>query len=356
MRKSIADSENSKVRYLTRRMAVVAVLALAATTMIGVSSASAAATLTNTTWSVSNNQASAPAVTYTFELTTGSAGTIGSVTATVPTDTAGTVGLGTVYGLSAGTVSFVAGTAKTSTAAATLGVLTYTVTTPASVPAGTPLYIEFTGLTNTATTGPYTSTVTTLDSASATIDTGTSSSVSIAGTSTAVTVQIPKSLTFTNDTPSFTLQMDPSVPALSDQTKAVTVTVMTNAGSGYTLTANDTGLTAPSATGTTPATTYTIPAASTGTAVGVTSFAANTFGVSAALTGGVNSLAALQGALAPSGDYVGYTTTGQALVVATKPTGGSADSLVLTNRLKIDYNTAAGTYTDSITYTAAPLY
>jgi len=341
MRKTIADSENSKVRYLTRRMAAVAVLALAATTMIGVTSASAAP-LTNTTWSVSNNQAGATGVTYTFELTTATAGTISSVTATVPTDTAGTVGAGTVYGLGAGTASLTGTT------------LTFEVGSPAAVSAGVPLYIEFTGLTNTATIGSYTSTVTTMDNAATPvqIDTATSPSVDIAGTSTAVTVQVPKSLTFTNDTPSFTLQMDPSLTALSDITKAVTVTVKTNAGQGYTLAAKDTGLV-------TGAPIHTIPAASTGVATGVAdaSFAANTFGFSAALTVTGGSLAAVDGAgLSNAGDYVGYTSAGETLVAATNPTGNTADSLLLTNRLKIDYNTAAGTYTDSITYTATPLY
>lgn len=114
MRKTIADM---KMQPLRRRMAAVAVLTLAATTMIGVTSASAAA-LTNTTWSVSNNQIGSTAVTYTFELTTATAGTIGSVTATVPTGTAGTVDVGTVYGLGAGTVALSETT------------LTYTVTTP----------------------------------------------------------------------------------------------------------------------------------------------------------------------------------------------------------------------------------
>lgn len=343
MRKTIADSENSKVRYLTRRMAAVAVLALAATTMVGVTSASAATLLTNTSWSVSNNQTGATAVTYTFELTTATPGIIGSVTATVPPGTAATsVGVGTVYGLGAGTATLLGTT------------LTYTVTDPGTVAtaAGVSLYIEFTGLTNTTTAGSYASTVTTMDNAATplAIDAADSPSVPFAGTSTVVTVQIPKSLTFTNDTPSFTLQMDPSLAALSDVTKAVTVTVKTNAGLGYTLAAKDTGLTSGS---------NTIPVASTGVATGVAdaSFAANTFGVSAALTPGGTSLANIPGAgLAVANNFVGYTSLGETLVSATKPTGNAGDSLVLTNRLKIDYNTAAGTYTDSITYTATPTY
>ena len=328
-------------------MAVVAVLALAATTMIGVSSASAASTgLTNTTWTVSDNQTGAAGVIYTFEFTTATAGTIKSVTATVPKDTAvGTVGFGQVWGLGAGAASF-AGTT-----------LTYTLTTAQAVAANVPLYIEFTGLTNTPTAGDNTSTVTTMDGSGTpvAIDTATSSSVSFGAASTAVTVQVPKSLTFTNNTPSFTLQLDPSLPALSTVSKDVTLTVKTNAGQGYTLAAKDSGL---KATGANSAT-YTLAAASTGVANGVASgsFAANTFGVSAtkSITGG--SLAAIQGAgLSVAGNFVGYTTTGETFLSGSKPTGNTADSLVLTNQVKIDYNTPGGTYTDSITYTATPTY
>ena len=326
-------------------MAVVAVLALAATTMIGVTSASAAP-LTNTTWSVSNNQTSATAVTYTFELTTATSGIIKTVTATVPSGTAGPVGAGTVYCLGAGTAAL-SGTT-----------LTYTVTEAVVVGVGIPIYIEFDGLTNTSTaTDSATSTVTTMDGATtpAAIDTATSSSVSFGAASTAVTVEIPKSLTFTNDTPSFTLLLDPSLTALSTVSKDVTLTVKTNAGQGYTLAAKDSGL---NATGANSAT-YTLAAASNGVATGVASgsFAANTFGVSAIKTIAGGSSAAIQGAgLGVSGNFVGYTTTGETFLSATKPTGNDADSLVLTNQVKIDYNAPAGTYTDSITYTAAPVY
>ena len=343
MRKTIADSEDSKFRYLTRRMAVVAVLALAATTLIGVSSANAAGALANPTWSVSNNQTGATGVTYTFEFTTATAGAIKTVTATVPSGTAGTVALGQTYGLGTGGVAL-SGTT-----------LTYTLATAQTVAAGVPLYIEFTGLTNTSTAGSYTSAVSTNDATAVVIDTATSPTVAFGAASTAVTVEIPKSLAFTNNTPSFTLQMDPSLTALEDISKAVTVTVKTNAGTGYSLAAKDTGLT----TTTDNTTAYTIPDASTGVATGVAtgSFAANTFGVSAALSVGGGSAAAIQGAgLGVSGNFVGYKAAGEAFLLATKPTGNIADSLVLTNRVKIDYNTPAGTYTDSITYTATPTY
>lgn len=342
-RNIIMDKTSARKRPLMRwRAAVVALFAIAATTIIGVAPANAA-TLTDTTWDVSNNQVGSTAVTYTFQFTTATTGTIGSVTATVPTGTAGTPAAGTAYGIGAGSVAL-SGTT-----------LTYTVTTPVSVAAGIPIYIEFTGLTNTTTAGTYTSTVTTLDNVAAPIDTATSPSVSFGATSTEITVQIPKSLTFTNDTPSFTLQMDPSLSALADVSHAVTVTVKTNAGQGYSLAAKNTGLK------TTGSPVHTIGAVTTGVSTGVASasFPANKFGISATLTSGGNSDVLLQGAgLSTSGNYVGYTTTGagETLVAATKPTGNTADTLVLTNRVKIDYTTPAGTYTDTITYTATPTY
>ena len=334
MRKATA---NMKIGSLSRRMAVVAVLALAATTMIGVTSASASA-LTKTTWSVSNNQTGAPGVTYTFEFTTATAGASKTVTATVPPGTTvGTIGVGQIWGLDAGGTPTLAG-----------DTLTYTLGTAQTVAANVPLYIEFTGLTNTSTaTDTATSTVSTND-ATAVIDTATSPAVAFGAASTVATVQIPKSLTFTNDTPSFNLQLDPSLTALSTVSKDVTLTVKTNAGTGYTLAAKDTGLVSGS---------NTIAVASTGVATGVASIPANTFGVSAIKTIAGGSLAAIQGAgLAVSGNFVGYTTGGETFLSATKPTGNTADSLVLTNQVKIDYNAPAGTYTDSITYTAAPVY
>ena len=343
MRKATA---NLKIKSLSGRMAVVAVLALAATTMIGVNSASAAAgTLANTTWSVSNNQTGASGVTYTFEFTTATAGAIKTVTATVPDGTAGavgTIGFGQVYGLGEGTVTLTSNT------------LTYTVGTAETVAAGVPIYIEIGGLTNTSTaTTTAASTVSTNNATPAVIDTATSPVVSFGAASTVVTVEIPKSLAFTNDTTSFELQLDPSLSALSTVSKAVTVTVKTNAGTGYSLAAQDGGLGSGS---------NTIAPTSTGVTDGKDSvaFAANTFGVSAALTVAGDSLAAIGGTaagLATTGNFVGYkSTASEVFLLATKPTGNIADILVLTNRVKIDYDTPAGTYTDTITYTATPTY
>ena len=185
-----------------------------------------AGTLTNMSWAVNNSQTGKTAVTYAFSFKTATAGTIKTVTMTVPAGTAGTVAVGTVYGLGAGTVGLAGNT------------ITYTVTSAVAVAANIPIYLSFTGLTNTSTAGSYTSTVTTQTSAPATIDTGTTGAVIFGSSSTTATVTVAQTLTFTNDTPSFSLSVDPTGTA-NNMSKAVTLTIQTNAASGYTLSASD---------------------------------------------------------------------------------------------------------------------
>jgi len=105
---------------------IVALAALAAGALVVSGSPASAATLTDVTWAVDNNMSAATGVHYTWTFTTVTAGTIADVTLTVPTGTAGTPTVASVFGLGAGTVSM-AGTT-----------VTYTVTTPAAVAAGTP--------------------------------------------------------------------------------------------------------------------------------------------------------------------------------------------------------------------------
>ena len=339
-----------KYHKMGGRIAAVAVLALAATTMVGVSAATATTgALTATTWSVSNNQTGASAVTYTYEFTTATAGIIKSVTATVPdgtTLTSTALGAGTHYGLEAGTVSF-----KADEATDAVETLTYTVTTttPETVAAGVPIYIEFTGLTNSSTARDASSTVTTLDNTATTpvpIDTATSPVVTFGAASTGVKVGVPRSLTFENDTPSFELKLDPAVAALSTVSKVVVLKVRTNAGQGYKLTAKNVALK------TTGGTVHTIPNAD---ATATTAQADDTFGFTAALTVKTTPTSTVS-TTAFGGKYIGYGTTAAELMAAAGPTGDTADVLTMTNRVKISFATPAGTYTDTITYVATPTY
>jgi hypothetical protein len=302
---------------------------------LGIVGPASAGTLTSVSWTVTNSQTGKTGVTYQYGMKTATTGTIASVTMTVPSGTSGTPGVGSVYGLGAGTASISGTTLK------------YTVTSPVSVSSGISLYISFTGLTNTSTAGSYTSTVTTQTSTPTTIDSGTSASVTFGSSSTSVSVSVGQTLTFTNNTPSFSLDVD---PADSTQSQSVVLTVQTNAASGYTVSASDIGLsrtTAPS---------YTIPDVSSGPTVGVSTFPADGWGVSATISAPGGSGAALASGLATAGNFVGYPSSAAAFVTATQQTGATADTLTLTNEVSVNYAVPEGTYTDTITYVVTPNY
>jgi len=324
---------------IRRRLLALAALVPAALSLGVLGAAPAfAATPTNMAWSLSNSATSATSVYYTWQFTTATTGTIATVTLTVPTGTAGTPAVSANYGIGAGSVAL-AGTT-----------ITYTVTSPASVASGTSVYIELSGLTNSGTAGSYTSVITTLTSAPATIDTGSTPSVSLGGNTTSATVVVDKSLAFTNDTASWQFLMDAGVAALADQTKVVNLSVKTNAHNGYTLNVKDSSLTAGGG--------KTIGAVSTGMATGVASgsFTNDRFGYSSTVSSSGGSGLALAGAGAGGGNYVGYTTAGENAFTATGATGNSADTIAVTNRVKITYATGAAVYTDTITYTVTPSY
>lgn len=296
-----------------------------------------AAALTNVTWSVSNNQINATGVTYSYSFKTATTGTIKTITFAV--SGAGLAGTPTItknYGIGAGTVARAGQT------------ITYTVTSAVSVSAGIPIYIEFGALTNSATATSYTTTITTQTATPTTIDGGTASNaVTLGSTNTAVTVTVAKSLTFTSDTQSFTLAMDPSLPALADQSQNVALTVQTNANSGYTLAVNDlaAGLQS-SATGN-----PVIAKVSTGKATSVTWPGGNRFGYTVTGTG-----ATIDSAFTGS-KYAGYVSgAGEQIASRTNATGGTADTITVANRVSIDYGAASGDYTDTVTYTVTPNY
>src|SRR6202162_1231060 len=186
-----------------------------------------AASLPSLSWAVSNNQAAATPTNYAYSFKTATTGTIKTVTFTVSgAGLGGAPAIVTAYGIGAGTVARVG------------QVITYTVTAAVSVSAGIPIFIELSGLTNPAA-GSYTTAVATNTAAPAVIDSGTTPAVVFAASNTAKTIVVAKSLTFTLDTTAFQLTMDPSLPALADQSYTSNVTILTNANSGYTLTVSD---------------------------------------------------------------------------------------------------------------------
>ena len=92
----------TSTKWRTLRLLVPgALLTLAALAIVA--SPAFAGTLTNVELDGLQLQVSKTAVTYSFAFTTATAGTIKTVTMTVPSGTAGTPAVGTVYGLGAGT-------------------------------------------------------------------------------------------------------------------------------------------------------------------------------------------------------------------------------------------------------------
>ncbi len=329
----VTSSRARRTRLLGVGFATVAA-ALAATLAFSVAAADAG-TPTNISWSVSNNQVGATGVSYSYSFTAATTGTIKTITFAVSgSGLAGTPTINRNYGVGAGTVSRTGQT------------ITYTVTSAVSVSAGIPIYLEFGGLTNSSTAGSYTTVITTQTAVPATIDTGTTPSVTLAANNTAATVSIAKSLTFTVNTTAFELDMDPSLPALADQTATVGLTVQTNAHSGYTLTVGD------SATGLQSAATGNpvIPKVSTGKATSAAWPGAPDWGYTVTGTG-----ATIDPAFSGS-KYAGYTSAGEQIASRAGTTGGAADTIAIANRVAIDYSVATGVYTDTLTYTVTPNY
>ena len=321
----------------TRRRAVAlsGVLAIAASVLALNAPAAGAAALTNVNWSVSNNQAAAPNVTYSYSFKTATTGTIKTITFVVSgAGLAGTPAIVRNFGIPAGTVARSGQT------------ITYTVTTPVSVAASVPIYVEFSGLTNPAA-GSFTTSITTQTAAPATIDGPTvSNSVTMAATNTAISVAVAKSLTFTLDTTSFELDMDPSLPALADQTQAVGLTVATNANSGYTLTVADNAAGLQSTATGNPV----IPDVSTGKATSVAWAGAPKWGYTVAATGATAD-AAFSGS-----KYAGYLSAGEQVASHAGATGGTPDAITITNRVAIDYSVPAAVFSDTVTYMVTPNY
>jgi hypothetical protein len=333
MHTAVVDLATLGARQRPRR-AVLAVTVLVAAVVVLRAPAAHAAALTSVNWSVSNNQVSATGVTYSYSFKTATTGTIKTITFAV--SGAGLGGAPAIvknYGIPAGTVARAGQT------------ITYTVTSAVSVAASVPVYIELSGLTNGTPAGGYTTSVTTQTSVPATIDgPTTSNTVTLAANNTAVTVTLAKSLTFTIDTTAFTLAMDPSLPALADQSQNVGLTIQTNANSGYTLTVSDLAAGLQSAGAGTPV----IAKASAGKATSLTWPGANKFGYTAAATGATVD-AAFSGA-----KYAGYVGAGEQIASRAGPTGGTADTITITDRVAIDFTAATGDYTDTITYTVTP--
>ena len=321
---------------------LVAFTLMTGATVMTTESALAAGALTNLSWAVSNNQAGATAVNYSFSFKTATAGAIKTITFTV--SGAGLAGAPAVvlnYGIGAGTVALAG------------QVITYTVTAAVNIAAGIPIFIQLSGLTNPAT-GSYTTAIATNTAAPALIDSGTTPAVTFAASNTAKTIVVAQSLTFTLDTTAFQLTMDPSLASLADQSHTSNITILTNANSGYTLTVADNASGLQSAAAGNP----TIPAVSASMAAAVAwpAAPANVSGYTVTGTGVGDAFFAVNAAFGGGANYAGFRNAGDIVALSTKATGATANTIAIVDRTAVDYATASGTYTDTITYTATPNY
>src|SRR5437588_635210 len=341
--KNLVRRAKSLVRRSKRQaLSLLVAVALMAGFSVASSQTALAAGLTNLNWSVSNNQAAATAVNYSYSFKTATTGIIKTITFTVSgAGLAGAPAIVVAYGIGAGSVARVG------------QVITYTVTVAASVSAGIPIFVQLSGMTNPAA-GSYTTAIVTNTAAPAVIDNGTTPAVTFAATNTAATIVVAQSLTFTLDTTAFQLNMDPGLPALADQTVTINLTVLTNANSGYTMTVSDNAAGMQSSSSGNP----TIPAVSTQMSTAVTWPGAptNATGYTVAGTGVGDAGFAVNAAFAAGTKYAGYRSAGDIVALSSTSTGATANTIAITDQTSIDYATPSGTFTDTITYTATPNY
>jgi hypothetical protein len=141
--------------------------------------------------------------------------------------------------------------------------------------------------------------------------------------------------------------MDPSLPALADQSQNIGLTVLTNAHSGYTLNVSDLATGLQSAAAGNP----TIPKVSTGKATSVAWPGAPNWGYNVTGTG-----ATIDPQFSGS-KYAGYVSgAGEPVASRANSTGATADTITVADRVAIDYSVPATTFTDTVTYTATPNY
>ncbi len=314
-----------------------------------------AGTLASVSWTVSNTITAGTNITYAYSFRTASSGTIASITMTVPSGTGGTLAVARNFGIGAGTVTLAA------------GLITYQVTTPVSVSTGIPIYLEFSGVTNTSTAGSYTSTITTKLNNGNTIDSGTSNSNNFSSGGVATTIAVARSTVFSIDTNAFTMQLDPSVNTVG--TQPINLGVSSNAKNGYTLQCKvdkqPTGVSNPSEA----LAPYTSGMAS---AAPWASGGAGMFGYSVAVTNNGGGDSPASGGLLSSTNFAGFTVAGENCGAATGSTGNplgsnlsgcgiglcasAAHAWLVNVRAAVDYTTVADLYQDTITFTVTPSY
>lgn len=267
---------------------------------------------------------------YGWEFVSRTATPIASITITIPSAAAGTVaGLYLAGGVHLPTTGTLSRSGST---------LTYTLSTPVTVPAGRHMYLSVAGFTNQATSNWYTSTITTLASGGAAIDVAQSGAVFFTNAAPVLVVPDPNS---TVTAPAQTVvYVDPLTG--SDSTVVLTATVRSNATNGYSLRMAGTPV-----TGIYGALTP-VSGGLAGQVAGA-AFGTNRFGYNVAVNGtGVST--------GTSGSYSGYVGGGEVVATAGKPTSVNGDTVQVTNRIKVDYLQKAGVYTGTMTFQLTAAY
>ncbi|GIF22688.1 sugar lactone lactonase YvrE [Actinoplanes tereljensis] len=286
---------------------------------------------TAATFYVSDATATHTGTTYAWEFVAQTATAIGKITFTVPS---GTTNPGPVL---VTTVDLpTTGTLVLDTSANTL---TYTFATPITIPAGRHVYLSAGNFTNTATTGPQYSTVTTLTSGGTVVDTARSGAVSFT-TPSATVLPIPNPTELVTVAGTTTILVDPMIGA--DVSTTMPITLRTNATHGYSLSVKGTTLTGPGGT-------ITPVSAGQATAVSSAAFGANRLGYTVAGVSG-------SGVPTLTSTYAGFTVAGETAVTATRPTSVTGDTIALVTRIKVDSLLPPGVYTGTLGYTVTPSY
>lgn len=131
--------------------------------------------LTNLSWGASSTQTSTTGVNYSYQMTTGSGSNLSSITMSVPAGTSGTPTVGSLSAQAGYSITLPSSTVALSGTTLTLSF------TSTYLPSATVVSMQINGITNTATPGSYTSSITTYN-ASTSVDSGTTAAVSFNST------------------------------------------------------------------------------------------------------------------------------------------------------------------------------
>ena len=276
-------------------------------------------------------------VVYPTGYTLGAAGTFTVSTTNLNWPTGGTAwpGIGTASNVTAQTVTF----PSTDLTVGTLYCFNWTNTAAVQV--------------KSSATSSNSGTVTTRDSVPATIDTGSFSTASVPDDQIAVTASVAQAFSFALSGNSDALG-GLTTGAVATSATPRTVTVNTNAPSGWTVWAKDasTGLNSPS-------TGYTISSIASGAGNNLTLSAASegyNFGVTSSQTGGTGTITVATGYVGSAAGQGGVLDTSLRPVASSNGTANNA-VLTLKNNAAISATTTAATdYADTITVVGAGLF